>query len=142
MSEDGSQFGGQESSRESEGVSDGGEDHPVVGVSHVVADLEDMVGFFPGPCNEPFEGIDAVSSSVLRDTLKRCVQRGTTVFLTSHILEIVERLCTDVGIIAKGKLVYQATMDQIRSNGSLEQRFLDAVGSDAGERQTLSWLEE
>ena len=92
--------------------------------------------------DEPFEGIDAVSSRVLRDTLKRCVQRGTTVFLTSHILEIVERLCTDVGIIAKGKLVYQATMDQISASGSLEERFLEAVGSDHGERQKLSWLED
>src|SRR4029077_12028864 len=54
--------------------------------------------------DEPFEGVDAVASRVLRDTLKRCVERGATVFLTSHVLEIVEKLCTDVGIIAKGKL--------------------------------------
>ncbi len=92
--------------------------------------------------DEPFEGIDAVSSRILRDTLKRCVERGTTVFLTSHILEIVERLCTDVGIIAKGKLVHQATMDQIRRSGSLEERFLKAVDSDHGERKTLSWLKD
>ena len=92
--------------------------------------------------DEPFEGIDAISSRVLRDTLKRCVECGTTVFLTSHILEIVERLCTDVGIIAKGKLVYQATMDEIRRSGSLEERFMEAAGNDHGERQTLSWLED
>jgi len=92
--------------------------------------------------DEPFEGVDAVSSGLLRDTLKRCVKRGTTVFLTSHILEIVEKLCTDVGIIAKGKLVYQATMDEIRKSGSLEERFLEAVGSDNDQRQKLSWLEE
>jgi ABC-2 type transport system ATP-binding protein len=91
--------------------------------------------------DEPFEGIDAVSSRVLRDTLKRFVKRGATVFLTSHILEIVEKLCTDVGIIAKGKLVHQATMDQIRQSGSLEERFLEAVGCGHLERQTLSWLE-
>ena len=92
--------------------------------------------------DEPFEGVDAVSSRVLRDVLKRCVQRGATVFLTSHVLEIVERLCTDVGIIAKGKLVHQGTMDEIRESGSLEERFLEAVGSDHIERQTLSWLED
>ena len=92
--------------------------------------------------DEPFEGIDAISSRMLRDTLKRCVERGTTVFLTSHILEIVERLCTDVGIMAKGKLVYQGNMDQIRRSGSLEERFMEAVGSDHSERQTLSWLED
>ncbi|MBE0536749.1 MAG: ABC transporter ATP-binding protein [Phycisphaerae bacterium] len=91
--------------------------------------------------DEPFEGVDAVSSSILRDTLKQCVQRGATVFLTSHVLEIVERLCTDVGIITKGKLVYQGTMDEIRQAGSLEERFLKAVGKDHVERQSLSWLE-
>ena len=79
---------------------------------------------------------------MLRDTLKRCVERGATVFLTSHVLEIVERLCTDVGIIAEGKLVHQCTMDEIRAGGSLEKRFLEAVGSDHIERQKLSWLED
>jgi len=91
--------------------------------------------------DEPFEGVDAVSSRVLRDVLKRCVQRGATVFLTSHVLEIVEKLCTDVGIIASGKLVYQGTMDEVRQSGSLEDRFLQAVGRGQVERQTLSWLE-
>jgi ABC-2 type transport system ATP-binding protein len=92
--------------------------------------------------DEPFEGVDAVASRVLRDTLKRCVKRGATVFLTSHVLEIVERLCTDVGIIAEGKLVHQGTMDEIRASGSLEDRFLEAVGSDHVERPRLSWLED
>jgi ABC-2 type transport system ATP-binding protein len=92
--------------------------------------------------DEPFEGVDAVASRVLRDTLKRCVKRGATVFLTSHVLEIVERLCTDVGIIAEGKLVHQATMDETRGSGSLEERFLEAIGCDHVERQMLSWLED
>ena len=92
--------------------------------------------------DEPFEGVDAVSSRVLRDTLKRCVARGATIFLTSHVLEIVEKLCTDVGIINKGKLVHQDTMEKIRQSGSLEERFLEAVGSDHVERQRLSWLED
>jgi ABC-2 type transport system ATP-binding protein len=92
--------------------------------------------------DEPFEGVDAVSSRILRDMLKHCVQRGATVFLTSHVLEIVERLCTDVGIIAQGKLVHQSTMDEIRQAGStLEDRFIQAVGGDSVERQKLSWLE-
>lgn len=91
--------------------------------------------------DEPFEGIDAVSSSVLRDVLKRAVQRGATVFLTSHILEIVEKLCTAVGIIANGKLMYQGTMDEVRAAGSLEDKFLQTVGHGQIERQTLSWLE-
>jgi len=91
--------------------------------------------------DEPFEGVDAVASRVLRDTLKRSVQRGATVFLTSHVLEIVERLCTAVGIIANGKLMYQDTMEAVRQSGSLEDRFLEIVGQGQIERQTLSWLE-
>ncbi|MFI5176253.1 MAG: ABC transporter ATP-binding protein [Terriglobia bacterium] len=92
--------------------------------------------------DEPFEGIDAVSSRTLRDTLKRTVERGATVFLTSHILEIVEKLCTDVGIIAGGKLVHQASMREIRQKGSLEELFLLSVGSEHAEARKLSWLEE
>ena len=91
--------------------------------------------------DEPFEGVDAVASRVLRDMLSRCVQRGATVFLTSHVLEIVEKLCTAVGIIANGRLVYQGTMEEIRQSGSLEDRFLQTVGLGQIERQTLSWLE-
>ena len=91
--------------------------------------------------DEPFEGVDAVASRVLRDTLKRSVERGATVFLTSHVLEIVEKLCTHVGIIAEGKLVHQEPMAALRLNGSLEERFLQVVGADQIERQKLSWLE-
>jgi len=91
--------------------------------------------------DEPFEGVDAVASRVLRDTLRRCVERGATVFLTSHVLEIVEKLCTHVGIIAQGKLVHQEAMAAVREKGSLEERFLAVVGADQFERQTLSWLE-
>ncbi len=91
--------------------------------------------------DEPFEGVDAVASRVLRDTLKRSVERGATVFLTSHVLEIVEKLCTHVGIIANGKLVHQESMTALRGNNSLEERFLQVVGADQVERQKLSWLE-
>ena len=91
--------------------------------------------------DEPFEGVDAVASRVLRDTLKRCVERGATVFLTSHVLEIVEKLCTHVGIIAEGRLVHQGAMAALRQNGSLEERFLEVVGAGQIERQKLSWLE-
>src|SRR5260370_26766922 len=91
--------------------------------------------------DEPFEGVDAVASRVVRDILKRSVERGATVFLTSHVLEIVERLCTHVGIIARGKLVHQGPMTELRLNSSLEERFLEVVGADQFERQHLSWLE-
>lgn len=92
--------------------------------------------------DEPFEGVDAVASRTLRDTLKQCVNRGATVFLTSHVLEIVERLCTDVGIIAGGKLVHQGTMEELRRDGSsLEDKFLAVVGETDHPGQKLSWLE-
>jgi len=91
--------------------------------------------------DEPFEGVDAVASRVVRDVLKRAVERGATVFLTSHVLEIVEKLCTHVGIIARGKLVCQESMAALRGDGSLEERFLSVVGAGEFERQKLSWLE-
>ena len=91
--------------------------------------------------DEPFEGVDAVASRVLRDTLKRCVERGATVFLTSHVLEIVEKLCSDVGIIARGQLVHQGSMEELRRDGSLEDKFLAVVGNDGQEGPKLSWLE-
>jgi ABC-2 type transport system ATP-binding protein len=91
--------------------------------------------------DEPFEGVDAVASRVLRDTLKQCVGRGATVFLTSHVLEIVEKLCTDVGIIARGQLVHQGTMEELRRGGSLEDKFLNVVNAGEHEPQKLSWLE-
>lgn len=93
--------------------------------------------------DEPFEGVDAVASRILRDTLMRCVNRGATVFLTSHVLTIVEKLCTDVGIIAQGKLVHQGSMEDLQREGcSLEDKFLAVVGNSDGEIQKLSWLED
>jgi len=91
--------------------------------------------------DEPFEGVDAVTSRVIKDLLNNFVQRGSTVFLTSHVLDIVERLCTHVGIIVQGKLVEQTSLDELRQGSSLEQRFLEKVGADAAATQQLSWLE-
>jgi ABC-2 type transport system ATP-binding protein len=91
--------------------------------------------------DEPFEGVDAVASRTLRDVLKRCVERGATVFLTSHVLEIVEKLCTHVGIIARGQLVHQGSMEELRRDGSLEDKFIAVVGGHQADAQRLSWLE-
>jgi ABC-2 type transport system ATP-binding protein len=92
--------------------------------------------------DEPFEGVDAVTSRVIRDILAGFVARGSTVFLTSHVLEIVERLCTHVGIIVKGKLVEQAALDTIRQGGSLEDCFLQKAGAEHEGPRKLNWLEE
>jgi ABC-2 type transport system ATP-binding protein len=91
--------------------------------------------------DEPFEGVDAVTSRVIRDLLSGYVARGSTVFLTSHILDLVEKLCTHVGIVVHGKLVEQSSMADIQQNGNLEHRFLQAAGADVGETPKLPWLE-
>jgi len=91
--------------------------------------------------DEPFEGVDAVTSRVIRDLLANFVSRGSTIFITSHVLEVVERICTHVGIIAGGKLVEQTSLDALRQGSSLEERFLERVGTTEGTGQRLSWLE-
>ncbi|HKA08272.1 MAG TPA: ABC transporter ATP-binding protein [Gemmataceae bacterium] len=91
--------------------------------------------------DEPFEGVDAITSRVIRDLLTGYVARGSTVFLTSHVLEIVERLCTHVGIIVKGALVEQASMEKIRQGDTLENRFIQLAGAEAVAAPTISWLE-
>ena len=102
--------------------------------------------------DEPFEGVDAVASGTLKAMLQRMIARGVTIFLTSHVLEIVERLCTHVGIINKGKLVAQGPLDELRSGViagspdrpsekmSLEDFFLHTVGGVRNASQELSWL--
>src|SRR5579884_245096 len=92
--------------------------------------------------DEPFEGVDAVTSRVIRDLLKGYVARGSTVFLTSHVLEIVEKLCSHVGIIVQGNFVEQASLEELRQGASLEDRFLEKAGADATVTPKLTWLEE
>jgi ABC-2 type transport system ATP-binding protein len=105
--------------------------------------------------DEPFEGIDAIASRTLKDLLQKLTARGLTVFLTSHVLEIVERLCTDIAIIREGRLVASGSLDDLRRgisvNGglegdgasvSLEDYFIRMVGGGAAARSddVLSWL--
>jgi ABC-2 type transport system ATP-binding protein len=92
--------------------------------------------------DEPFEGVDAVTSRVIRNMLRDYTGRGSTVFLTSHVLDVVEKLCTHVGIISKGKLVEQTELDALRRGSSLEERFLEKVGADEEATHKLSWLHE
>src|SRR5207253_339510 len=92
--------------------------------------------------DEPFEGVDVVTSRIIRDLLSGFVARGSTVFLTSHVLEIVEKLCTHVGMIVHGKLVEQASLDEIRRGTTLEERFLQRAGADLQAAPRLDWLEE
>lgn len=97
--------------------------------------------------DEPFEGIDPVSSRVIRDILRDLTQRGTTIFFSSHIMEVVERLCSRVGIINHGQLVAEGTLQELRQRASgdqkdatLEDIFLNVIGMPT-ESHNLSWLE-
>jgi ABC-2 type transport system ATP-binding protein len=92
--------------------------------------------------DEPFEGIDAVAVSGIRRLLQDLVQDGRmTIFLTSHVLEVVERLVTHVGIIQAGRLVAQGTLEEVRGAGTLEEFFIRTIGEDVKDRR-LSWLGE
>ena len=100
--------------------------------------------------DEPFEGVDALAAGALKELLARMTERGVTIFLTSHVLEIVERLCSHVAIIKKGQLVAQGSMEQLRAGVpsiegrtlTLEDIFVSVVGqgSDRAQIEELSWL--
>ncbi len=109
--------------------------------------------------DEPFEGVDAIAAGTLKTMLQRMIARGATIFLTSHVLEIVERLCSHVAIIDHGQLVAQGSLDELRAGVqaqslsdptservsteeklTLEQIFLRTVGGQRPADQELSWL--
>jgi ABC-2 type transport system ATP-binding protein len=106
--------------------------------------------------DEPFEGVDAIAAGTLKAMLQRMIARGATIFLTSHVLEIVERLCSHVAIIDRGALVAQGSLEELRAgveaqapagvamatNGrlTLEEIFLRTVGGTRSAEQELSWL--
>jgi ABC-2 type transport system ATP-binding protein len=100
--------------------------------------------------DEPFEGVDALAAGALKALLNRMTERGVTIFLTSHVMEIVERLCSHVAIIHKGHLVAQGSLEELRvgipgvegEKITLEQIFLSIVGQHGAESQVdeLSWL--
>jgi ABC-2 type transport system ATP-binding protein len=91
--------------------------------------------------DEPFEGVDAVGARLMKEILLEQVrQRGATMFLTSHVLEVVERLCDRVAIIHEGKLVLCSTMTELRSGSeTLEDVFVRVVGAERP-AETLDWL--
>lgn len=101
--------------------------------------------------DEPFEGVDALAAGALKSLLGRMTERGVTIFLTSHVLEIVERLCSHVAIIHQGRLVAQGSLEELRAGipgaegekKTLEQIFLSIVGQSGGEQsrlEELTWL--
>jgi ABC-2 type transport system ATP-binding protein len=105
--------------------------------------------------DEPFEGVDAIAAGTLKSMLQGMIARGATIFLTSHVLEIVERLCSHVAIIDRGRLVAQGSLEELRTGAeaqlpagaqeahgklTLEEIFLRTVGGTRSVEQELSWL--
>ena len=106
--------------------------------------------------DEPFEGVDAVAAGTLKQMLQRMIARGATIFLTSHVLEIVERLCTHVAIINHGELIAEGSLEELRAGVhtqadsddgharlTLEEIFIRVIGKEDAEQsseQELSWL--
>jgi len=105
--------------------------------------------------DEPFEGVDAIAAGMLKAMLLRMIGRGATIFLTTHVLEIVERLCSHVAIISQGRVVANGSIEELRAGVAsalpgaeqglkltLEQIFLAIVGAGAPQEsmQELSWL--
>jgi ABC-2 type transport system ATP-binding protein len=90
--------------------------------------------------DEPFEGVDAVGARLMKDILIDQVKRGATIFLTSHVLEVVERLCDRVAIINNGRIVTSGTLEELRAGGeSLEDAFVRIVGG-GHQAERLAWL--
>jgi ABC-2 type transport system ATP-binding protein len=89
--------------------------------------------------DEPLEGVDPVSADVIRRLLTRYAASGSTVLFSSHVMELVEQVCDHVSIIDQGRIVASGTTAQVRAGKTLQQAFIDLVGTRQGE-EGLSWL--
>lgn len=90
--------------------------------------------------DEPFEAVDPVSAALIRDILARYVTGGGTVVFSSHVMEVVERLCSHVAILADGAIKRVGTLDEVRGEQTLEQVFVTVVGGRTATGAELAWL--
>ena len=90
--------------------------------------------------DEPLEGVDPVSADVIRRLLTRLVGTGATVLFSSHVMELVEQICDHVSVIDKGRILATGTTDEVRGGKTLQQAFIDLVGSRAHDEEGLTWL--
>jgi ABC-2 type transport system ATP-binding protein len=90
--------------------------------------------------DEPFEAVDPVSAALIRDILQRYVAGGGTVIFSSHVMEVVERLCTHVAILAGGRIRLHGTLAEVRGERSLEDVFVQVVGGRTATGSELAWL--
>jgi ABC-2 type transport system ATP-binding protein len=97
--------------------------------------------------DEPFEGIDPISTKAIKEVLRDMVdQRGTTVFFSTHVMELAERFCDQVGIINKGQLAGVGSIAELRQRADLpddaplEDVFIRTVGAEEEDEGLLGWL--
>jgi ABC-2 type transport system ATP-binding protein len=90
--------------------------------------------------DEPFEAVDPVSAALIRDILGRYVAGGGTVIFSSHVMEVVERLCTHVAILDQGVIRTVGTLAEVRGGRALEEVFVEVVGGRTATGDELSWL--
>ncbi len=90
--------------------------------------------------DEPFEGVDPVSARTMRSMLDRFRAGGGTVVFSSHVMDLVERLCDYVGVIHQGRVVASGPTDELRNGRRLEEVFIDVVGASAVDDAALAWL--
>ncbi len=84
--------------------------------------------------DEPTNGLDVITAKVVTDFLFKLKESGKTIILSTHIFSLAERLCDRVGIIIDGKMVAQDTLEALCGDKSLEERFFEIYGKEAGER--------
>lgn len=89
--------------------------------------------------DEPFEAVDPVSSAIILDILSTYVAHGGTVILSSHGMDLVERVCSRVAVIVAGQVLAEGTVDEVRGELSLEQRFIELAGG-LSDVEGLEWL--
>jgi ABC-2 type transport system ATP-binding protein len=90
--------------------------------------------------DEPFEGVDPVSTRAMRRMLDRFRSGGGTVVLSTHVMDIVERVCDHVGVIHRGRMVASGPIDELREGRRLEDAFIDVVGASEVSDDALGWL--
>jgi ABC-2 type transport system ATP-binding protein len=90
--------------------------------------------------DEPFEAVDPVSAALIRDILQRYVNSGGTVIFSSHVMEVVEKLCTHVAILTDGVIRAVGPLEAVRGGRHLEDVFVEVVGGRMATGQELSWL--
>jgi ABC-2 type transport system ATP-binding protein len=90
--------------------------------------------------DEPLEGVDPISADVIRRLLARYARSGSTVLFSSHVMELVEQICDHVSIISKGRIVATGTTEEVRGGKTLQQAFVELVGSRVAGEEGLSWL--